>query len=94
MVEAVVCYLCLGAVLVILVFAIVWETNWHWERSDQGIAHLAPPSTVSVFPQGRCSILVVPEVAALFRYLLQQGLRLLQVGGVKPLGKPAIDWGQ
>ena len=25
---------------------------------------------------------------------VQQGLRLLQVGGVKPLGKPGIDGGQ
>jgi hypothetical protein len=28
------------------------------------------------------------------RQRVQQGLRLLQVGGVKPLGEPAIDGGQ
>jgi putative transposase len=35
----------------------------------------------------------VPEahLAALSRELLQQCLRLLQVGGIKPLGEPAID---
>jgi len=28
------------------------------------------------------------------RQRVQQGLRLLEVGGVKALGEPVVDWGQ
>ena len=42
----------------------------------------------------RCQSVPEAKVAALSRQLLQQRLRLLQVGRVKALGEPAVDRGE
>src|SRR5215510_16004521 len=70
------------------------KPHWQWERDRHHTPHVTHLEALEA-PHER-SGQTVPEakVAALARELLQQGLGLLQVGGVKALGEPAIDRGQ
>src|SRR5215472_5297252 len=64
-----------------------WQGNRGIHRPPQ-VTHLE-----ALKAPHECSCQTVPEahVAALSRELLQQGPRLLEVGGVKALGEPAVN---
>jgi hypothetical protein len=69
------------------------KPGWEWDRSRHRTAHITHLEALEAQHENSCQTVPEAHVAALARELLQQGLRLLQIGGVKALGEPAVDLG-
>jgi hypothetical protein len=67
------------------------KPGWEWDRDRHRTSQVAHMEALEAQHESSCHTVPEAHVAALARKLLQQGLRLLEVGGVKPFGEPAID---
>jgi hypothetical protein len=65
--------------------------HWQWERDRHHTAHVTHLEALEAPHESRCQTVPEAYVAERSRELLQQGLGLLEVGGVKALDEPAVD---